>query len=105
MHAIVRFWQSPTFERLTHRIGATLLLLANLALPLGLHRPFMRQPGFWLFPLTFVGTAVGSLNYLNSFNGWWLVLVWPYPLLITADMWAIWFMPVPASTSSTKPKA
>ena len=96
---------SPTFQRVTHRIGAYLLLLSNLVLPLGLHRPFfMGLPGFWLFPLAFVVASIGSLNFLNSYNHYWLVLVWPYPLLFTADAWAICLMPVPDSVPSNRPK-
>ena len=101
---IQRTWSSQSFESITHRIGASLLLLSNLALPLGLHRPFMRRPGFWIFPLTFAGSAIGGLNYLNSFNQYWLLLVWPYPILFTADAWVIWFTPIPGSTTSDCPK-
>lgn len=95
IYPIQRLWYSPLFERSTHRIGAYLLLLSNLALPLGLHRPFIGLSGFWLFPLAFAGSAISSLNYLNSFNHYWLLLVWPYPVLFTADAWIIWLTPVP----------
>lgn len=101
---IRRVWSSPTFERITYRLGAYLLLLSNLALPLGLHRRWMGLPGFWLFPLAFVLAAVGSLNFLSSFNHCWLGLVWPYPLLFTADAWIICLTPVPSSTTSDRPK-
>lgn len=104
MRHIHRMWHSPWFEHLTHRIGASLLLLTNLALPLGLHRPFMGLPGFWLFPLTFAGAAIGSLSYLNSFNHYWLLIVWPYPLLFTADAWVIWLSPVPSSAPTVRAK-
>jgi hypothetical protein len=101
---IKRTWSSPSFERITHRIGASLLLLSNLALPLGLHRPFMRLPGYWLFPLAFAGAAIGSLNYLNSFNHYWLLLVWPYSLLFTADAWIIWLTPIRSSAQPDRSK-
>jgi hypothetical protein len=105
IYPIQRLWYSPLFERITHRIGAYLLLLSNLALPLGLHRPFIGLSGFWLFPLAFAGSAISSLNYLNSFNHYWLLLVWPYPVLFTADAWIIWLTPVPGSKRSYRPKA
>lgn len=101
---IQRIWSSPLFERITHRTGAYILLLSNLALPLGLHRPFMGLPGFYLWPLAAAGSAIGSLSYLSSFNHYWLLLVWPYPLLFTADAWIIWLTPVPGSTPSARSK-
>lgn len=104
INLIRRLWRSPLFERITHRIGAYLLLLSNLALPLGLHRHFMGLPGSWLFPLAFAGSGIGSLNYLNSFNHYWLLLVWPYPLLFTADAWIIWLTPIPGSAQSDHSK-
>lgn len=97
IYPIQRLWYSPLFERITYRVGAYLLLLSNLVLPLGLHRPFIRLSGFWLFPLAFAGSAISSLIYLNSFNHYWLLLVWPYPVLFTVDAWIIWLTPVPGS--------
>lgn len=68
IYPVQRLWYSTLFEQITYHIGAYLLLLSNLALPLGQHRPFIGLPGFWLFPLAFAGSAISSLNYLNSFT-------------------------------------
>lgn len=95
-------WKSSTFERITYRVGAYLLLLSSLALPLGLHRRWMGLPGCWLFPLAFFLGTVGSFNFLSSFNHYWLGLVWPYPLLFMADAWIIWLTPVPSATTSNR---
>jgi hypothetical protein len=96
LEAIKSFLVSQAFDHATHRAGAYLLLLSNLVLPLGLHRLWMRLPGCWWFPLTFVLGAVGAWNHLGSNHAAaWKVLALPFPLLLAMDFWALATTPVP----------
>ncbi len=95
LEALRSFLMSPAFDRATHRAGAYLLLFSNLCLPLGLHRLWMRLPGWWWFPVTFVVAGVGTWNYVNSRAAAWQIFILFYPLLLIADFWVLAIAPVP----------
>lgn len=92
---MIQVFNSKGFNNLTYRVGAYLLLLSNLALPLGLHRLWMSIPSWWLFPALFCVAGIGTLQYVHTHNQTWCVLVWPYALLFVFDTWFLAFAPVP----------
>lgn len=86
---------SLTFNLITFRLGAYLLLFSNIFLPLGLHRPWMGIGGWWLFAGTFILSAAGSFQYLGTHVTVWQLLNLPYVLLLVFDAWAIAVTRVP----------
>lgn len=94
---IGQIWNCPTFERITHRLGAYILLFSNLLLPLGLHRRWMRISGSYLWPLTWGLAMLGAVQYLSTHSLAWAILTWPWPVLFTLDFWLLAVAPVPTS--------
>ena len=99
---MIQIFNSKGLTNLTYRVGAYLLLLSNLALPLGLHRPWIAIPGWWLFPMLFCAAGIGALQYTHTHNQTWFVLVWPYALLFVFDTWLLALAPLPEAIVSPK---
>jgi hypothetical protein len=102
LKALVRIFNSTAFSIFTHRVGAYLLLISNLILPLGLHRPWMGVSGWWLFPSSYCLAGIGALRYVNTHDSIWSVLVWPYALLFAFDAWLLAIAPAPFETAPKK---
>ena len=104
MKSLIAFLNSRTFETVTHRLGAYLLLLSNLVLPLGLHRPWMGINGWYYFPFAFSLVAIGGFHYVASHAPIWVALLWPFPILFTHDAWLLALVPVPARIDGIRRK-
>jgi hypothetical protein len=97
MKIIVGFLTSEGFANFTHRAGAYLLLVSNILLPAGLHRPWMGIGGWWLFPTAFALAGFGTLNYMSSHVTAWQMLSLPYVALFIFDSRLLALAPVPPS--------
>jgi hypothetical protein len=97
---IQRLWRSPLFERITIRIGSYLLLLSNIALPIGAHRLWMRLPGWYWFPVTFCLAALGATRYLATHSVAWAMLTWPWTAMFALDAWILATPPIPTSSNA-----
>lgn len=86
---------SPTFNLITYRLGAYLLLLTNLILPLGQHRLWSKIEGWWLFPVGFCLAAFGSWRYLCSGIEIWKMFSLPFALLFIFDSLLLSIAPAP----------
>lgn len=102
MKIIILIFNSQAFSNVTHRVGAYLLLASNLVFPIGLHRPWMGLPGWWLFPSCFCMAGIGALQCVTAHNPVWSILVWPYALLFAIDTWLLALAPIPLPTGAKK---
>lgn len=85
MPSLISWLGSPGFSRLTHRIFYLLLLLTNLAVPLGQHRTWGGFPGWWLFPSTAVLALCAVQQYLSGGGQFYALAGIPYALLYVFD--------------------
>lgn len=91
------FLHSKTFNDLTRRVGAGLLLLPCLVgIPLCFHRPFLglgwRE--WWVLPSLFAVSCCGTLLFLNYGGKGWALLTAPYTLGIAHELWLIATVPL-----------
>lgn len=91
------------FEIITFKVGALLLLVSNIFLPLGQHRLWMGIRGWWLFPLTFILTAFGLLKFMQTHTSVWALTAFPYSILYVLDFWLVVALPMPAGKSPSTP--
>lgn len=85
MQSLILWLASAGFSRLTHRAFYLLLLLTNLALPLGQHRVWGGLPGWWIFPIT-AALAFSAVHlYLSGGSDLFALCGIPYALLYTFD--------------------
>ncbi len=85
MQSLILWLASAGFSRLTHRAFYLLLLLTNLALPLGQHRTWGGLPGWWVFPATAVLTLLAVQQYLSGESHFYALAGIPYALLYVHD--------------------
>lgn len=85
MQSLILWLASAGFSRLTHRAFYLLLLLTNLALPLGQHRVWGGLPGWWVFPATAVLALLAVQQYLFSGNQFYALAGILYALLYAFD--------------------
>lgn len=89
------FLHSKSFDDLTRRVGALLLLMPCLVgIPLGVHRPWLGLKGWWIFPGLFAVSCGGVLLYLHGGGTGWALLTTPYTLAIAHDVWLIASVPL-----------
>jgi hypothetical protein len=89
------FLHSKSFDDLTRRVGAVLLLIPCLVgIPLGVHRPWLGLKGWWLFPCLFAVSCGGVLLYVNRGGTGWALLTTPYTLAIAHDLWLVATVPL-----------
>ena len=85
MPGLISWLGSPRVSRLTHRVFYLLLLLTNLAVPLGQHRVWGGLPGWWLFPTTAVLALFAVQQYLSGGGQFYALAGIPYALLYVFD--------------------
>ncbi|EFF77176.1 hypothetical protein HMPREF0004_1477 [Achromobacter piechaudii ATCC 43553] len=94
---------AASFELTTFRLGAYILLLTCLVLPLGQHRIWIRQPGWWLFPSSAAVSGAGLMLALGyggvSENPAFLVFSMPFIALFHVDLYVIWSAKLPTSNT------
>lgn len=83
------------FHQITHRTFAYILLFSNLLLPIGLHRPWMRQPGWWAYPATFSLAFIALYIHVVHHSGVWRILALPYYGLFLIDALSMFAWPWP----------
>jgi hypothetical protein len=66
------------FERITYQFGAFLLLLSGLCMPLGLHRVWVKETGWWIFPVLAALGMIGFAGHINHPSGYWKLLALPF---------------------------
>lgn len=94
---------SPGFTRFTHRVFYLLLLLTNLALPLGQHRIWGGVVGWWVFPVFAAIAFYSLLQYLSGLYAWKFVgLI--YVFLYIGDMLLVCKVLPPAQRGEDYPK-
>jgi hypothetical protein len=76
---------SAGFSRLTHRAFYLILLLTNLALPLGQHRIWGGLPGWWIFPITAALALFAVQQYVFGGSQLYALAGIPYALLYVHD--------------------
>ena len=95
---------SKSFDHLTRRVGAVLLLMPCLVgIPLSLHRPFL---GFgwqewWIFPCLAAVSGCGALLYIHHGGRDWALFTAPYTFAIVHELWFI--VTVPLSSKQEGP--
>jgi len=97
---------AAVFELTTFRLGAYLLLLTCLVLPLGQHRIWIRQPGWWLFPSSATVSGAGLVLALGyggvSENPAFLAFSVPFIALFHVDVYVIWLAKLPTSSARSE---
>ncbi|MHA6892088.1 hypothetical protein [Ralstonia pseudosolanacearum] len=99
---ITRALNSRPFNTLTFRLGAALLLLSNMLIPLGQHRRWMKVEGWWLFPVTAAFAMLGAWLYLVHHLYSWRIAALPYGLLYVCDAMLVVTSPYPPEKESEK---
>lgn len=85
MQSLTLWLASAGFSRLTHRAFYLLLLLSNLALPLGQHRIWGGLPGWWVFPATAALALFAVFQYLSGGSHFYKLLGISYALIYVHD--------------------
>lgn len=85
MQGLIRWLASAGLSRLTHRAFYLLLLLTNLALPMGQHRIWGGLPGWWIFPIAAALAACAVQQYLSGGSRLFALCGIPYALLYAFD--------------------
>lgn len=102
MPGLISWLGSPSFSRLTHRIFYLLLLLTNLAVPLGQHRAWGGLPGWWLFPSTAALALCAVQQYLSGGGQFYALAGIPYALLYVFDASAVPLVLPPAQRGTAR---
>lgn len=102
MPGLISWLGSPSFSRLTHRIFFLLLLLTNLAVPLGQHRAWGGLPGWWLFPTTAALALCAGQQYLSGASHFYALAGIPYALLYVYDALCTPFVLPPAQRRAAR---
>lgn len=90
------------FDRVTHKAGGYMLLLSVMILPFGQHRVWMRQPGWWIYPVLFSLVLLGLWRYASGDGAAWRLLCLPYVGLFILDALTLIAWPWPVPPEKTK---
>ena len=96
------------FDLITFRLGAFLIFLTTVFVPLGQHRLWLRIGGWWLYPATASLTlfAITETNRAIETQLWARLMCFPLGLLYIFDFWLIvLFAKVPVSSKAKGSKA
>jgi hypothetical protein len=88
-----------TFDLITFRLGAFLLWLTCIFVPLGQHRLWLRARGWWIYPLT-ASLAFLSVQLAGTeihAHLWARLLCLPFGFVYAFDLWLIAFAALPKS--------
>lgn len=91
------FLHSKSFDDLTRRVAAVLLLLPCLVgIPLSLHRPFLGLgwKEWWIFPCLAAVSGCGAFLYMHHGGRGWALLTTPYTFAIAHELWFIVTVPL-----------
>lgn len=86
------FLHSKSFDDVTRRVGAFLLLLPCLVgIPLGLHRPFLNLGwrDWWILPSVWSVACCGTLLHVVYGGKGWAMLTAPYTMALAHELWLI----------------
>lgn len=87
---------TTVFDRATHKAFAYVLLFSVILLPLGQHRVWMRQPGWWVFPVLTAFAFLGlAMHYRWDYSAAWRLLCLPWAGLFILDALSLFWWPWP----------
>lgn len=95
------------FDRATHKAFGYLLLFSVLFLPFGQHRLWMKQPGWWAYPVLFSLVLLGLWLHATGHGAGWRLLGLPWVGLFIIDALTLiawpWPVAMPSNTTVKEP--
>lgn len=95
--------KTTAFDRATHKAFGYVLLFSVLFVPFGQHRAWMKQPGWWAYPVLFSLVLLGLWLHATGHSATWRLLALPFVGLFIVDALTLlaWPWPVPSSDITT----
>jgi len=95
------------FDRATHKAFGYVLLFSVLVLPFGQHRAWMKQPGWWAYPVLFALALLGLVLRVTDHSTAWRILALPFAGLFIIDALTMiaWPWPVRETDNTTHNEA
>lgn len=93
--------RTTPFDRTTRKAFGYVLLFSVLFLPFGQHRAWMKQPGWWAFPMLFSLALLGLWFHAAGYSASWRLFCLPFVGLFIIDALTLLLWPWPVLSSGS----